>query len=303
MKLKEKHKLEKSLFIKNGYCSFKNLLSEKKSKDLNDKIINLRKLGKNIFLSKENYIKKKKSKKKYISKNILDNFSTDYFLKNKKLLKKVQLLLGKNYELYASRVICAIPHIWMPKWITKKMDLESPNIGEFIKDEFRDIRFFHGIDYHMDLIDFSKEDANFITVYIYLDKVTKKMSPLNILPKSHMAGSDPYPHKLLKHKDKVIYQSDLGKKIVTKPKELIGSAGDVWAWHGCLLHGTNFNVQGNIPRLSLRLIYRQTKKSKAPINLVNGKIKNTIALKKMRQNDRYSFIKKNYVSKYQTLKG
>ena len=113
-------KLEKSLFIKNGYCSFRNLLSEKKSKDFNDKIINLRKLGKNIFLSKENYIKKKKSKKKYISKNILDNFSTDYFLKNKKLLKKVQLLLGKNYELYASRAICAIPHIWMPKWITKK---------------------------------------------------------------------------------------------------------------------------------------------------------------------------------------
>lgn len=57
--------LEKSLFIKNGYCSFKNLLSEKKSKDLNDKIINLRKLDKNIFLSKENYIKKKIKKKIY----------------------------------------------------------------------------------------------------------------------------------------------------------------------------------------------------------------------------------------------
>jgi hypothetical protein len=34
-------------------------------------IKSLTSVGKNIFLSKENYIKKKKSKKKYISKNIL----------------------------------------------------------------------------------------------------------------------------------------------------------------------------------------------------------------------------------------
>ena len=66
--------------------------------------------------------------------------------------------------MYASRIICALPHELMPKWISEKMDLDSPNIGEFIKDEFRDIRYFHGIDYHMDLIDFSKENSDFITV-------------------------------------------------------------------------------------------------------------------------------------------
>ena len=81
---------------------------------------------------------------------------------------------------------------------------------------------------------------------------------------------------------------------------MIGTSGDVWLWHGCLLHGTNFNVQGNRPRLSLRLIFRQKKKSKETLmNKLNAKIINTVALEKMRQNHKYKNLNKNKnISKY-----
>ena len=75
------------------------------------------------------------------------------------------------------------------------------------------------------------------------------MSPLNILPKTHLGGADSYPHNLINRKNKIIYKTH-AKKIFTKNKVLTGSSGDTWLWHGCLLHGTNFNVQGDTPRLS-----------------------------------------------------
>ena len=291
---------DKSKFFNKGFLEYKNLLDKKKCKSLNDRIFNLRKIDQNIFLSKSEYLLRKKKGYKYVSKNILDKVNKNFIYENKRFNKKIENILGKDYFLYASRIICALPHELMPKWISEKMDLESPNIGEFIKDEFRDIRFFHGIDYHMDLIDFSKENSDFITVYIYLDKVTKKMSPLNILPKTHLGGAASYPHDLIKKKDYVIYKPTNQKKIVSKNKVLIGTSGDVWLWHGCLLHGTNFNVQGNRPRLSLRLIFRQKKKSKETLmNKLNAKIINTVALEKMRQNHKYKNLNKNKnISKY-----
>ena len=91
-----------------------------------------------------------------------------------------------------------------------------------------------------------------------------------------------------------------GKIINSKVKTLVGKAGDVWAWHGCLLHGTNFNAQGNKPRFSLRLIFKQTKNTNSIINKLNKKIQNTVALKKMFLGNRFKNNKKKFmnISKY-----
>ena len=94
------------------------------------------------------------------------------------------------------------------------MSKRSINIE--IKPKYRDIRHFHGIDYHQDFIDFSLERGNFITVYIYLSKVTKKMSPLNLLPGTHLGGPSIFPHNLNINKKKIIYKSDGGKVINSK---------------------------------------------------------------------------------------
>ena len=284
--------MNRKFFIDNGYLEFKNLLSKAECKKLNNKILKIRKIDEKIFFETKNEYQKYNNKK-INSKNILDRFNLNFILKNKKFRSKIENILGKEYYLYASRVICALPHKFLPKWINSKMDTGQPNLGNFIKPKFRDMRYFHGIDYHMDLVDFSKEKSNFITVYIYLDEVTKKMSPLNILPKTHLGGADSYPHNLLNKKNKIIYKTHAKKKIFTKNKVLTGSAGDTWLWHGCLLHGTNFNVQGDTPRLSLRLILRQ---KNTLMDDLNFKIGNTVALKKMKRAKGY-FNKKNNINK------
>ena len=83
------------------------------------------------------------------------------------------------------------------------------------------------------------------------------------------------------------------KNIITKNKVLTGSAGDTWFWHGCLLHGTNFNVQGDTPRLSLRLIFRQ---KNTAMDELNVKIGNIVALKNMKKAKGY-FNKKKSINK------
>lgn len=286
--------MNKKKFLEEGYLEFKNLLSKSNCKKMNDKILKIRKINEKIFFkNKKEYLKNKNLK--ITPKNILDRFNLNFILKNKKFKNKIKDILGEDYYLYASRVICAMPHKFLPKWISSKMDQGQPNLTDFIKHKYRDMRYFHGIDYHMDLVDFSKEKSNFITVYIYLDKVTKKMSPLNILPKTHLGGAASYPHNLIKKKNKIIYKVSGKKKIISKNKVLVGSSGDTWFWHGCLLHGTNFNVQGDIPRLSLRLIFRQ---KNTLMDKLNFKIGNTVALKKMKRVVGYSNKKKNITNNY-----
>ena len=284
--------MNKKYFFDNGYLEFKSLLDKSLCKKLNNKILNTRKIDDKIFFeNKKEYLKNKNKKIK--PSNILDKFDLDFIYKNKKFQSEVENVLGKDYFLYASRVICALPHKFLPKWISSKMDSGQPNLGNFIKHKFRDMRYFHGIDYHMDLVDFSKEKSNFITVYIYLDKVTEKMSPLNILPKTHLGGAAPYPHNLVKKNGKIVYKTNSKKNIITKNKVLTGSAGDTWFWHGCLLHGTNFNVQGDTPRLSLRLIFRQ---KNTAMDELNVKIGNIVALKNMKKAKGY-FNKKKSINK------
>lgn len=280
---------KKNKFSDEGYLELKSLLNKKKCKKINDEILKTKNINKEIFFeNKKEYLKNKN--KKFKPKNILDNFNLDFILKNKKFVSKIESILGKDYYLYASRVICAVPHKALPDWISSKMDTGQPNLTDFIKHEFRDMRYFHGIDYHMDLVDFSKEKSNFLTVYIYLDKVTKKMSPLNILPKTHLGGAAPYPHNLIKKKNQIIYKVNSKKEIISKNKVLVGSSGDTWFWHGCLLHGTNFNVQGDKPRLSIRLIVRQKNTLMDELNL---KIGNTVALIKMKKAIGYHYKNKN----------
>ncbi len=282
------------IFFTEGYLEFKNLFSKSDCKKINKKILESRKFSKEIFFKdKEEYLKYRNHKVK--PKNILDKLNLDFVKKNKNFQKKIESILGKDYYLYASRVICAMPNNFIPEWITSKMDTGQPNLTDFIKHDFRDMRYFHGIDYHMDLVDFSKEESNFITVYIYLDKVTKEMSPLNILPKTHFGGATSYPHNLMKKGSKIIYKVNENKKIISKNKVLIGSAGDTWFWHGCLLHGTNFNVQGDTPRLSLRLIFRQ---KSSLMDVLNQEIGNTMALTKMKKATGYSNKEKNIKNKF-----
>tara|TARA_B100002003_G_C14023503_1_gene493534 strand:- start:134 stop:1030 length:897 start_codon:yes stop_codon:yes gene_type:complete len=282
---------EAKQFINSGYLFYRNLVNKDLCKKLHNAIAKNRRVSKNIFLSRKDYFSKQKKNKEFLYKsNILDNFNLDFVFKNKLFLKKVKLILGKDFEVYAKRIICGIPHKFFPTWISHKMELDENNMGPFIKQKYRDIRYFHGIDFHQDFIDFLLERGNFITVYVYLSKVTKEMSPLNVIPGTHLGGPSIFPHNLNQNKGKIIYKADGGKVINSKNKMLIGDAGDVGMWHSCLLHGTQINT-ASIPRFSLRLILRQKKNyNNSLMNRVNKKIKNIVSFEKMFDHSRYKTL-------------
>jgi hypothetical protein len=261
-------------FVNDGYFKFSSLSIEKKCKDLNDSILRNKKIDKKIFLSKKNY--KKTKEKKYKKKDILNKFKINFLLNNSKFKKLLIEILGKNYKLYAQRVICSIPKSIFPKWIKKELREDVPNLTKFIKPEYRYMRYLIGADFHNDFIDFEVNDkANFITVYVYLSKVTKSMSPLILLPKTHLAGYDKYPHKIVNFKNKISYFPKNKKKINTRKISLIGKEGDTWGWHAHLIHGTR-PAYSKTPRLSLRLIFRQVRSSNfSQISIVNNRINKT----------------------------
>ncbi len=85
------------------------------------------------------------------------------------------------------------------------------NLGTYIKPEYRDITYFHGIDFHQDIIDWSNYLSNFITLYIYLSDTDKNSSPLFVTPKSHILGDTVFPHNIKDITDSsLIYKNHLG---------------------------------------------------------------------------------------------
>ena len=48
-------------------------------------------------------------------------------------------------------------------------------MGRFIKEKYRDITYFRGIDFHQDIIDFPHKQSDFATFYVYLDNVDKNL--------------------------------------------------------------------------------------------------------------------------------
>ena len=65
----------------------------------------------------------------------------------------------------------------------KKKIRDNPNLNRYILPKYQKLTYFRGVDYHMDLIEHKKKKVKFITLYIYLNKVGKGNSPLNIIEK------------------------------------------------------------------------------------------------------------------------
>ena len=81
----------------------------------------------------------------------------------------------------------------MPKWVSEEVkDIGMPQLNMYIKNEFRNISYLNGLDYHQDN---GGKLRNATTVLIYLDSVLHKNDgPIRILDKSHVLGATHYPH-------------------------------------------------------------------------------------------------------------
>ena len=268
-----------------GAHIFGEVLDPKQAASLYHKIIKRRHFGAGLFLSEENYLAQENNLKANpsVSFNFLNEFTNDldFVEKDHCLQHVISEALGEDYEVVIKKLICGVPFEWLPEWVVEKVkDVNVANLGPYIKPEYRDITYFRGIDFHQDIIDWPKgksehDPSTFITLYVYLHEVTKKDSPLHLLPKSHKLGATMFPHDLFVNNDNQWVYSDGGRAIICKNMELTGGAGYAAIWHNCTLHGTS-PIKGETDemRLSLRYLMAKSKKNtnKEGIDLLNEKI-------------------------------
>ena len=84
----------------------------------------------------------------------------------------------------------------------------------------------------MDQIDFPNHSSDFVTLYIYLNDTTSKMSPLNILEGSHIFWPTKFPHiiKKCQNNNYLKYGDKLDNLKRFKKKKLVGKSGTVYIW-------------------------------------------------------------------------
>ena len=277
-------------FNKYGYAIFEGCVEEKICDLIKEKVLRSKNFDKKIFLNKEEFEKKKPNafnKNTSPGYNLVDNF--DNLIKkienNNKIKDFLSLLLGKNYEIFRRKFVCGVSEKWLPLWIKKKIKNDpSANLAHFVKKQHTDITWFHGIDFHQDLVDWQNHQPDFITLYVYLEDVDINMAPIFLLPKSHKLGPSIFPHNcnlIDKKKGIWLYKNFITKKkLKTKQKIQIARKGTVFIWHALTLHGTQAALS-QIPRVSLRYLIK-TNSKQSFLRKINKKIGEDLSLPNLR---------------------
>ncbi len=254
-------------FSEKGFIAMDNLLNKKKCNKLYSQLLKNRNWGPNLFRNQKDVIANPQFNKTNPGKNInnlAEKFDLDFIEKNEEIQNCLNSILGNNYEIMLKKFVVATPEKWVPKWLKNKVSkLLAANLGPYIKEQFRDVTYFRGIDYHMDQIDFPNADSDFVTLYVYLNDVLDSMSPLSVIEKSHIYGQTKFPH-YLNHVDNEFINYGINSKNFKKfkRKKLVGSAGNVYIWTCLTLHGTHPQDINDTFRISLRYLIKKNKKIK-----------------------------------------
>ncbi len=285
------------IFRKKGIIEFNEVLNKKKCNKLYEKILNNRLWGKNLFKTEKNFLKNPQYKKTNPGKgkcNFAEKFNLNFIENNKDIKKTLIKILGDDYNILLKKFVVAVPEHWIPSWLKKRVKNSlAANLGPFIKKKYRDVTYFRGIDYHMDQIDFPKETSDFVTLYVYLNDTSSKMSPLNVVEKSHIYGATTFPHAIKDNKNSnyLEYGKNFKKLQKFKKKKLIGKKGTAYIWTSLTLHGTQPQKSEDEFRISLRYLIKKSRhcrkkteidkliKNSSPIN----KTRNDINLKSFKQ--------------------
>ncbi len=242
-------------FMEEGHLRINGSFSQKDIKDLYQKILCTREFNQSLFLSQEDYEKNPVHKgvnPKAGEYNLLEKLDDSFILESKEMKEALNAVLG-DYEIKLKKIICGVPSSLMPEWVNQKVAKDPvPNLGAYVKPEYRDITYFYGIDYHQDYIDYQKSKVNFVTMYFYIHDVEEKDAPLQLLIPSHKLGFSIFPHQLKKDGEDYMYENN-GETLMAENKSIYGPAGTCYMWHPYTLHGTN-RVLGKSPRISLRYL-------------------------------------------------
>ena len=106
-------------------------------------------------------------------RNLTERVNLDFIEKNPIIQETLSKVLGSDYKIIGKKFVMGLPENMIPDWINKRSkNLGFVNLCALVRPEFRDMTYFHGIDYHMDLVDHENRIGDFITLYVYLENVT-----------------------------------------------------------------------------------------------------------------------------------
>ena len=254
-------------FINTGVIAFKRKLDKKACKKIIQAIRKKYKFGKHMFKTEKEFNQNTSAiavNPAVKSNNFALKLNLDFIEKNKYIKKNLKELLGKKYKIMLKKFVVQMPENWIPLWVKNKIkNVINPNLNKYILPEYQQLSYFRGVDFHQDLIEHKMEKVKFITFYIYLNKISKNNSPLNIIERSFEPGAQKFPHPLKKLKNnKVLYMNKVFKRRI-----LTGDTGRFFMWSCLNLHGAGAN-NSKTPRISLRYKIRSNS-FKSKTNLID----------------------------------
>ena len=164
--------MDSKYFLENGWSQIDLTIDKKKYDIISNEVINSRPWNEEIFRTYDDVFNNPRHIDISVKKNnfnLAENLNLDFIEKNFEF-NQVTLITtpGNDYEVILKKFVVSMPEHIIPKWLNpileKKLD---GNLAQYIKPKFRDISYFSGIDYHMDLLDYPNFDGDYLTVYIY----------------------------------------------------------------------------------------------------------------------------------------
>jgi hypothetical protein len=277
---------QKKAFIDSGVANFPSMFGAVKSQALLNDVMLSRDID-NIFLTEAEFevSQNMKGTNPRPGRNLAEKLDTEFIFGNPVFSEIMAETLGGRFRIFDYKFVAGVPTSKLPDWLQAQIaDQLVNNLGPYIKPEFRDMTYFHGIDYHQDIIDYPHKEADFITVYIYLDKVSGSSAPLHVLPNSHSLGCSVFPHNIKIEDEKLKYTDDFGNCVLCDDLVLTGEAGDMSFWHSATLHGTQPQLDDE-SRISLRiLVERNQPAAKGSwLDACNAKITGNLKLTETRR--------------------
>jgi len=252
-----------SNFIDDGFVDLGPVLDKTKCRELLEKVYETRSFGPELFIDEKQH----KTNPKWAKNNpgpginLTEKFNLDFIENDDSFKNSMIRVLGPDYKIMLKKFVVGVPIGWLPKWVNSKTEnLMDANLATWIKPEFQDMTYFRGLDFHQDLIDHKSRFSDFITLYVYLDNVDMKMSPLVVIPKSHIFGATKFPHDIKIEWDakNCMYSDRRGNTANLNYKFLTGNSGQMYFWSALTLHGTQAQMADK-PRISLRYLIERSK--------------------------------------------
>ena len=274
-------------FLNHGFVDLGSVLDRDHCQNLLNDVYKTRNFGHDLFVDEEQHKKNPRWTKTNPGPglNLTEKFDLDFIEKSNAFQNSMEKVLGPGYNIMLKKFVVGVPTDWVPNWVYEETNGQmTSNLGPYIKPIYHDMTYFRGIDFHQDIIDHKSRISDFITLYVYLDDVQMGMSPLVVIPGSHIYGATTFPHdvKVDWNKGECKYSNINGNSSQLNYKFLTGNSGQIYFWSALTLHGTQSQTSEK-PRISLRyLIERSKDEGKFLIDKFNDKIEGELSLETTR---------------------